>query len=128
MISASVAVLVKADRKGHYLTLLNPLGFERTEPMRAALPRHTVALQNSDGQLIPVQRLDKNFVFIATKVPAFSQRTYRILFELPQAREFPRIAVTEKGDYFEVESPQAIVKLHTPSGAIGSYWDKTLTA
>ncbi len=123
---ASIAMLVKADRKGHCLTLLNPLGFERTEPVCAALPRHTVALKDSEGQLIPVQRLDDDFIFIADKVPAFSQRTYRILFELPKARDFPRIAVTEQDDYFEVESPQATSKLHKLSGAIGSYWDKTL--
>ena len=123
----AVSVLSCPAQKGQKLVLYNPLGFERTEPVRAALPEGTKCLIDSDGQVIPVQRIDREFMFVAENVPAFSRKTFRILKNIPRRSCFPDVSVNEASqDTWEVETKHAVSHLLKASGVIGSFYDKSL--
>jgi alpha-mannosidase len=125
-IDESLSALVTPTANGDILTLLNPLGFTRTEPVVVTLPANTIALKDTDGNIIPVQAMDDKFVFIATDVPALSVKSYSILNTLPAGVEFAAVAVKEDNSNFIIETNTATSYLHKESGVIGSYFDKKL--
>jgi alpha-mannosidase len=119
--------------RGRILTVVNPLGFERTEPIRLRLPPTTRCLLDETGAVIPVQRLEDQFVFVAQKVPAFSSKSYRIADRLPRGWAAPAVAVTETHapaneptNTFRIETRRAVVHVARDSGIIGSFHDKAL--
>jgi len=124
--SESLAVLARPAERGKYLTLINPLGFARTEPIRAVLPPGTACLKDAEGNVVPVQKLGREHVFVADGIPAFGSKTYRLCRALPAGCRFPDVTVRkeERFEFFHVETPTATVKLSRASGAIGSYFDK----
>jgi alpha-mannosidase len=124
-------LIAPAAKTGRTLTVVNPLGFARTEPMRVKLPKGTVALQDSAGRTIPVQKLARESVFIAEGVPAFSRKHYKILSRFPKGVSFEDMSVTRHQDDFgfwahEVETAHAVALISHESGAIVSYKDKAL--
>lgn len=122
----SIRRLARPVRGGARLTVLNPLGFERTEPVRAELPAGTVALKDSRGRILPVQKLDGDYVFIAEGIPAFSRQTYEILKKAPKGFNGSPVSVHDGDSYFKVETHAATSQLAKASGAIASYVDKSL--
>jgi len=108
---------------GTTLTLTNPLGFPRCEPVYTELPPSTHSLLNDHGEAIPVQRLGDTCVFIAAQVPAFGQQRYRLSENAVPCAAIP---VTEDAQYFTVETETAIARISKQSGAIASYYDKAL--
>jgi alpha-mannosidase len=100
----AVTALVRPTKKGNVLTVLNPTGFERTEPVRARLPRNAACLADGEGHLIPVQKLRGEHVFIAGKLPAFGHATYRILTRATAGLDGSKITVEEDGPTYRVES------------------------
>jgi alpha-mannosidase len=127
----AMAALAPAKEDGRMLTLVNPTAFARTEPVRAALPKDAVALQDEAGLVIPIQQVDDEYVFITTDILPFSQRTYTILRDLPAGTVFPAVTVANWGvpednayRFREVETDYARVVLDTLSSALGSFIDK----
>jgi alpha-mannosidase len=120
--------LARPRRSGGGLTVINPLGFERTGPVRAKLPAGTVCLVDADGKAVPVQRIDGEHVFIAERVPALSQKTWRIARRAPKgsASEAVRVAADASSMYYTVETSTAILRIARASGVIGSYFDKSV--
>lgn len=123
--------LLEVDTGGETLVLLNPLGFARSEPVYATLPEDVVALRDEAGVVIPVQRLEGQCVFLATDIPAFACKSYRIITQggtaLPACElDVAHVAVSEDEHYFTVETDEAIARLSKASGAIGSYYAKAL--
>ncbi len=127
VIQDSLNALKTMDNNGDVVTLLNPLGFPRTEPVTVELPAGSVAVKDAAGKIIPVQPLDDKFVFIATNVPALSIKSYQVLAALPADVKFAAISVTDAvGNNFKIETNTATSQLHKESGVIGSYYDKKL--
>ena len=128
----AMVLLAPSVPDGRTLTLVNPTAFNRTEPVRLRLPEGTATLEDERGELLPVQRLGDEHVFVARDVPAFSRRSYRILRELPAGVSFPQVEVKTWGEpddhgvyrFRQVETDSAVAVLDTVSGAIGSYLDK----
>jgi len=123
VIADALGQLLETTATGTTLTLVNPLGFDRTEPVYVMLPEGTTALIDGAGNSVPVQQMGDLYVFIADNVPAFSRKSYRID---TSAIEPPMVQVNEAGDYFTVETACAVAKVAKASGAIGSYYDKQL--
>jgi alpha-mannosidase len=116
---------------GRLLVILNPLGFERTEPVRVRLPRNVTHLRDDKGRAIPVQHLDKDAVFVAENVGAFGWKGYRIMTGRPPATGEPARVTEgrdygEQGDYFRIETAHSVSRLSRLSGAVGAYYDKQL--
>ena len=113
---------------GGYLTVLNPLGFERTGPVRVALPRDTVCLEDSEGRICPVQPLGQDHMFVAKGVPAFGSKVYRLRKRAPGGGLPAPVRVEEdrRHRYYNVETSSALVRLGRDSGVIGQYFDKRL--
>jgi alpha-mannosidase len=124
--TAVLDALVTVDTTGASVTLINPLGFSRTEPVRAKLPDTASALQDTAGRIIPVQRLDEEFVFITEDIPAFSTTTYRIITDSTVSINEHPTAIKEDADYFIVDTDFATSHISKKSGTIGSYYDKRL--
>ena len=123
-IDESISTLITTTTGGDILTLLNPLGFTRTEPVTVKLPAGTVALKDADGNIVPVQPMDDKFVFIAVNIPALAVKNYTILNILPAGVNFATVAVKEDNSNFIIETNTATSYLHKESGVIGSYFDK----
>jgi len=105
------------------ITLYNPLGFVRCEPVCSSLPTGTTALIDGEGTRIPVQSYGEQFIFITDNIPAFAQKTYSM--EKNTVTE-STVAVREDDTYFFVETATATLTICKASGAIGSYVDKSL--
>ncbi len=120
-LETALAVLAPAGTAA--VTLVNPLGFPRTEPVTATLPAEVTALVDADGMVLPVQQVGEDAVFLVADVPAFGTKTYRFATEAPA---LPAVAVTEDARYFTVETHTATLRIAKASGAIGSYVDKAL--
>ena len=111
---------------GSRLTLINPLGCSRCEPVCVALPETVVAVRDAAGKVMPVQRRDDCAVFIAEDVPAFSRKSYALLTTVPEEVDVRPVQVAEHGAYYRVETAYAVSQIHRESGVIGSYFDKEL--
>ena len=128
----AVPLIVKPARNGRSLAVINQLGFERTEPVTAALPKGTKCLIDAAGKAIPVQpmggelRSSQAFVFIAENVPAFSTKVYRVSKLAPKSLDLSPVKTAEEGQYLSVETNCAVSKIRKESGIIGSYFDKSL--
>jgi alpha-mannosidase len=125
VVDEALQALLQPSAQGEYLVLVNPLGFTRTEPLRVALPETACGLLDERGKAVAIQRIDEEFLFIAEEVPAFSQKTYRIVRE-PLLADLPAVSVSEEEHYFTVETPLATARVHRASGTIASYYDNTL--
>ena len=120
----ALGLLLQTAEDGETLVLINPLGFTRREPVIVALPEGATTLIDERGKATPLQRLDDRFVFIAEDIPAFSRKCYRISFgDIITA---PDVHVSEDDECFTVETAGAVSRLLKHSGAIGTYFDKTL--
>ncbi|NQT18671.1 MAG: hypothetical protein HQ592_03125 [Planctomycetes bacterium] len=120
-------LLAKPARNGRKLVVINQLGFERTQPVSAALPKSAACLIDSDGKAVPIQRKGAECVFIAEKIPAFSSKVYSISDKAPRGLDDNAVCVTEEsGGYYMVETPLARAMIKKDSGAIGYYFDKAL--
>ena len=124
--SEAVKLLAKPSSSGNTLTLLNPLSFERTEPVAVDLPKKVVCLVDDKGRAVPVQRKGDQAVFIAAGVPAFGAKNYTFAFEAPYDLDASPVQVADDMHYFKVETPAAAVSISKESGIIGSYYDKAL--
>jgi len=135
----AVRVIARPSRGGRGVTVMNPLGFERTGPVRVKLPADTACLIDPRGLPVAVQRIDGEHVFIAEGVPAMSQKTWRIARRAPKGFDPEPVRVTdacrprtegaqadERGMYYTVETPHALMRIRRSSGVIGSYFDKAL--
>lgn len=134
----ALQLLVPPEEEGATLTVVNPLGFARTEPVRAALPAGA-GLIDEDGVAVPVQPLDHEAVFVARNIPAFGSRQFRIVHApepLPPASSsgsvspridaFQPIETSEDDTEIRIETRHAVILLNKQSGVIGSYFDRTL--
>lgn len=124
--------LAPAGQDGQTLVILNPLGFERTEPVRTALPPKTTHLVDEKGAGVPAQKMGGELVFIAKQVPAFGRKTCRVVAAPPKGKEWCVVQVSdrkdygEQGEYFRVETSHCVSRISKSSGIIGSYYDKKL--
>ena len=125
LIRQSVKLLAKPVRSGRTLAVINPLGFERTEPVRAALPNGTCALRDSEGNVVPVQKFDGEYVFIAKGIPAYGHKYYRIM-RGTESVDMPSVDVKVGKANFTVETNSAVSRISLVSGAICSFFDKWL--
>ena len=121
----AIGRLASQSPDGRTLIVLNPLGFERTEPVRVSLPEDTTHLVDGDGVIVPVQKLEGLFVLIGLKIPALSSKSYTIVSRAVDPEE-EVVGVKEEGDTFRVETAFASARISKTSGAIGSYFDKRL--
>lgn len=118
--------------RGKTLVVVNQLAFLRTGPVRVRLPASTTHLLDDEGASIPVQRIGKDFMFIARDIPAFSSRSYRIQTGSRGASALPPVAVSDdrrqgaKHMHYRVETVHAVSQLSKDSGAISAYYDKRL--
>ena len=126
VVNKSTARLVASGRARQAVTVINPLGFERTEPVYAELPGGTQAVVADDGSVEPVQKLDGQCVFMARALPAFGWRTYVCLKEPPSGIAPEPVAAREQGDYYHIETRHAAARVRRAYGVIGSYFDKRL--
>lgn len=134
IINETAAILVqriprtKPVKDGMALTLLNPLGFNRTEPVRVSLPKGTICLEDADGNVVPVQKFFGDHIFIAKDIPAFSRKTYRIHRKAPCSLDTAPVRVSEDKPYYFyiVKTNTAVARISRSSGTIGSYFDKAL--
>ena len=108
------------------VTVANPLGFSRTEPVFVRLPADARWVEDEDGRLLPVQKTGGLSCFVAADVPAFSHRTYRMVHGRRTPAEASGLSVREEGGYFRIETASAVSMLGKAGGIIGSYFDKTL--
>ena len=128
----AVAVMARIADDGRTLALFNQLGFERTEPVRLSLPPDTTHLVDDAGNIVPVQKIDGQFIFVVNRIGAFGKKNYTIATSGLPDRQFAPVSISEKkdygeqGDYFRVETAHGISRLSKSSGTIGSYYDKTL--
>jgi len=122
----AVRVLAKPARSGNTLVVLNPLGFERTEPVTVDLPRKVVCLVDDEGRAVPIQRKGDKAVFIARNVPAFGAKNYTLVYEAPYDLDTSEVQVADEAGYFKIETPVASAWLSKESGTIGSYYCKAL--
>jgi len=120
----AMAVLVTADKgKGQKLTLVNALGFARTEPVVVDLPVGAVGVIDDEGGFTPAQKLDDGYVFIARDVPAWGTKTYTAALKAPKTADMQPVAVTENGfnQTFVVETRTATLQVSKLNGTIGSF-------
>ena len=128
----AAAVLTRPSDAGKTLVLLNPLGFDRTEPIRVHLPAGTTHLVDDRGAVVPVQKLGEEFVFVAERVPAFGSRSYSARRTPIPKPAIAAVAVSDARDYgeqgetFRIETAHAVLRIAKGSGVIGSYFDKRL--
>lgn len=126
----AVRVLASPTSADDLLTLWNPLGFERTEPVWVPLPPDVTALEDREGHRVAVQRIGDLAVFVAEKVPAWGAATYRLIRGAPPPE--PSVEVSERrdyweqGEYYRVETDSAVSRLSKSAGIIGSWFDKRL--
>ncbi len=124
--------LVRPDKDGDRLVLLNQLGFSRTEPVKTNLQPDATGLVDSDGMPVPIQRMDEGFIFIAKNIPAFGAKTYRILSDPASKPALKDVNIREirwrrdSEGCFEVETERAVALICRQSGAVCSYFDKML--
>jgi alpha-mannosidase len=124
-LAASRAVAAEAlDRlaptaaDGDHLTLVNPLGFSRSEPVICDLPTMVRSLIGGDGRAIPVQRLaDGRASFLAADVPTFGSRSWR---HSDQAVDAPAISASQDGERITVTGCCAKLEIDRRSGAVSS--------
>ena len=114
---------MEIEEDGETLVLINPLGFARSEPVYLTLPEGTSRYRMRQAALSRCSVLTR-FVFIATDIPAFSHKSYRIV--TGEANAAAHGQLSEDDRYFTVETAGAVARLAKASGAIGSYFDKTL--
>lgn len=122
----AVSAISRRSSSGRDLVVFNPLGFERTEPVRTRLPEGTVCLVADDGTPVPVQEHDGEHVFIAAAVPSFGARSYQAMKRAPRDAQWPALPVEEDGGFFHVDSATARLSVNKRSGVIASYYDKRL--
>lgn len=123
----AVKVLANPRENGNALMVLNPLGFERTEPVYFELPGKTPqGLVDQEGNAFPIQKIDDRYVFIASRIPAFSSKTYTIMIQSPEEKQFPTLKVDQPEGYYVVETDHAVARIGKDSGALCSYYDKSL--
>ena len=120
-------------KKGNSLTVFNPTGFLRTEPMTVSLPAGTKCLVSPDGKEIPVQKFKGQFIFIAEAVPAYAKSVYKISNKAPKTilsavkiSDFIGAENRNIDSTFKVETELYSATVHKCSGIIGSYFDKKL--
>ena len=122
----AMAVLVKPAKsgaKGGQVTLVNALGFTRTEPVCAKLPAGTVGVIDDKGVFTPAQKLDDGYVFIARDVPAFGAKTYAIATKTPKSAILADVAVTENAfnQTFVIDTQSANLQVSKLNGTIASF-------
>ena len=122
----AISAISRPSPNGRDLVVLNPLGFERTEPVRTRLPAGTSCLVDDHGTPAPVQEYDGEHVFIAAAVPSFGARCYRVMKRLPRGTQWPTLPVNEDDRFFHVDSATARLSVSKLSGVIASYYDKRL--
>ena len=126
----ALARLVPSAPDGRTVVVINQLGFERTEPVWASLPASATHLVDERGKVVPVQKMDDQFVFVCEKLPAFGRRMYAIRSTPVRAADFAPVQISEskdfgeQGEYFRIETSHAVARLAKASGAIGAYFDK----
>jgi alpha-mannosidase len=120
----AASVLVKPSADGSALAVLNPLGFSWTGPVRARLPRGTTCLLDEDGRSVPIQRLDREWLFIAQDVPAFSRKMFRLCARPCPGDKANPVRVDADKRYFTIDTRAAECKVDRSSGIIGSWRDK----
>ncbi len=123
--SAALRRLVPST-SARFVTVVNALGFERTEPVSFRLPSDTAFLEDDTGRLIPIQKSHEGFVFVARNVPAFSHRTYRVVRMRAASSGEQPVSVGDEGNYFRIETAHAASMLSKAGGIVGSYFDKHL--
>jgi alpha-mannosidase len=123
----AVKKLTVKARSQNGLTLINPLGFDRTEPVLVAgLPGNIIALQDENGKVTAVQHSKNYATFIAESIPAFGMKHYTFLIKGEADTDcIPQPADREKG-MLTVETAFATIKIARESGVICSYYDKEL--
>ena len=122
----SVHALTVQERGYKGVSLLNPLGFPRTEPVRTKLPKSVAALQDKEGTIIPVQHSQSESIFIAEDVPAFGLKGYEYLTTVPKGTVCQPSAVDVREHMIAIETNYARIQISRKSGIISSYYDKQL--
>lgn len=115
--------------KGTPVTVFNVLSWQRTDPVRIALPMQAGAFRLVDdkGQTVPYQRvsptvgIDAEFSFVAADVPSIGYRTYYVVPGEKAAAGAPA-GVTVAADQYE----NSFYRMTLAPGGIKSLFDKTL--
>jgi alpha-mannosidase len=105
-------------------TLVNPLGFARTEVVRLVLPKNVTHLAGASGSVnLPVQRLGKEAWVAVPSMDAFAVQALRPRTKRTAAAG-DAVAVLEQPERFTIETPFLRCELNKASGTIGSCFDK----
>jgi len=105
------------------ITVFNTNGVKSDFVVSAELPEGVTALKCLCGcsTIIPVQKADEGYIFIAKDVPAFGAKKYEIVHDDIENID---ITVTEDRNNFYLDTKVSKIALHKGSGVIGSYFDK----
>jgi len=123
----AVRALAGPSGKGRVVTVVNGLGFARSEVVKTRLPAGTAALDDGAGNVVPVQKSGGEYVFVARDLPAFGARSYRALRKARSGTEMDPVGIREEnGQTLRIETRNARCSVDRNSGAIGSYYDKRL--
>ena len=117
---------VKPARKGKKLVVFNQLGFARTGPVKVRLPASVTYLVDEDGESVPIQKMDREFVFIARDVPALSSKTYSIRSTSRGMPAVTPVSIADERASYRVETMHVVSHVSKASGAIAEYYDKAL--
>ncbi|MCK5804212.1 MAG: alpha-mannosidase, partial [Lentisphaeria bacterium] len=122
----AVETMKPSETNTDRLTLFNPLGFSRTEPVRLPLDDTIQSIVDADGQRQPVQQLDDAKIFLLDRLPAFACKTLAVSSEPAAKTEAGSVDVVDADAYFRIETDCGISFLEKCSGVITSQYDKAL--
>ncbi len=124
----AIGKLKKKGRQSDVLTLVNPLGFARTEPVEVELPKKVVGLEDETGRVVPVQRMGDVAVFVARDVPALGTRSWRLVTDAKRLPELLPVTVErggKRGAMWVVTTRGGTLQVFPESGIIGSWFDES---
>lgn len=111
---------------GQTLVLVNPLGHASDPIVRLSLPRTVSALVDATGTPHAVQHTPQGAIAAPPPLAPFTGAAYALCTGRASRQRSPALAAAWTGDWLQVETPFAVVRIHRDSGVIGSWFDKRL--
>ncbi len=125
IVSEAASRIAGDGRNGAGISIINQLGFARSEPVEVDLPEKFTAIVLPDEEELPVQNLGKGRgLLIPPEVPAFGTAFMgRPARRADSSRSYD---VKDDGYYFNFETNHASCRIAKNSGAVCSWFDKRL--